>query len=87
MEVTRALVSYALRPRPRFAAWRARWKALTPLTREIVVILAIKVVLLSVLWFAFFRAPLAPHMTMEPQRVEGRLIGGALPSEVPRAVP
>lgn len=87
MEVTRPLVSYAPPPGPRFAAWRARWKALTPLTRDIVVVLLIKAVLLGALWFAFFRAPVAPHMTMEPQRVEGRLIGGAPPPEVPRAVP
>jgi len=87
MEVTRALPSQLPPPRPRFAASRARWRGLTPLTRDIVVVLLIKAVLLGVLWFAFFRTPIAPRMTMEPQRVEGRLIGGAPPPEVPRAIP
>jgi hypothetical protein len=63
------------RPQPRrLETWRTRWAMLSPLTREIVVILFVKAIVLAVLWFAFFREPVAPGMTMDTQRVESRLL-------------
>jgi hypothetical protein len=51
------------------------------------VILAAKALVLFLLWFAFFRAPAAPHMTMDPQRVEERLFAPNPAPEAPHAVP
>jgi hypothetical protein len=42
---------------------------MTPLARDVIVILAIKAAALALLWFAFFRAPAAPHMTMDSEEV------------------
>jgi hypothetical protein len=49
-------------------------RRLSPLARDIVVILAVKAVVLVILWYAFFRAPAAPQMTMDPLRVEQRVL-------------
>jgi len=46
---------------------------LSPLARDIVVILGVKFVVLTALWWAFFSHPVAPHMSVEPQRVGERL--------------
>jgi len=69
-----------IRPSPS-TGWR-RWLAalatrrftLTPLGRDIVLILIAKAILLTLIWLAFFREPIAPGMSMEPQRVESRLL-------------
>src|SRR5688500_7284352 len=58
----------------RLAAARSWWRALSPLGRDIVVILIAKTIALTLIWLAFFREPAAPHMSMDPQRVESRLI-------------
>jgi hypothetical protein len=55
---------------------------LSPLARDVTMVLAIKAVVLWLLWFAFFRTPAAPHMTMDPQRVEYRVLA---PSPAPDA--
>ena len=59
----------------RAAARRARWRRLSPLARDIVVVLAVKALLLGLLWYAFFREPAAPEMKMDPLRVEQKLLG------------
>jgi hypothetical protein len=56
-------------------ARRARWRRLSPLARDIVVVLAVKALLLGLLWYAFFREPAAPEMKMDPLRVEQKLLG------------
>ena len=63
-----------------------RWWRSSPLGRDIVIILLVKVVVLYVLWFAFFRAPVAPHMTMDPKAVELQVAGPRSHSEAPHAV-
>ena len=65
---------------------RERWRRLTPLARDVTVILLVKAVLLGVLWFAFFRAPLAPHMVMDARHIDSRLIGAGAAPEAPHAV-
>jgi hypothetical protein len=87
MEVSRSSVSYALPSRLRRIVLAARWNRSTSLSRHLVLILLFKVALLGILWFAFFRAPAAPHMRMEAQRVEVRLIGGPTTPEATHAVP
>ena len=63
-----------------------RWWRRSPLARDIVVILVVKVLVLYALWFAFFRAPVARHMTMDPKAVELQVAGPRPPSEAPNAV-
>jgi len=55
---------------------------MSPLARDVTVVLLIKAAVLGLLWFAFFRTPAAPHMTMDPQRVEYRVL---TPSPAPEA--
>jgi hypothetical protein len=53
------------------------WSRLSPLAREIVVILIVKAIVLSLLWYAFFRAPSAPRMKMDPAVVEQKFLAPA----------
>ena len=76
----------ARHPRLPTASWRSRWQRLSPLARDIVVVLVIKAFVLGVLWFAFFRAPVARQMTMELQRVERQLAGPRADPEPQHAV-
>ena len=64
----------------------ARWQRLSPLARDIVLVLVFKAVVLGVLWFAFFRAPTARQMAMEPQRVEQQIVAPRPNPEPPHAV-
>jgi len=48
-------------------------RRLSPLARDIVVVLVIKAIVLYGLWYAFFRMPAAPGMTMDPAVVAHRL--------------
>ena len=77
---------------PRHAAGRrfaltAWWSAWSPLARDLTVILIVKAALLFLLWLVFFRAPAAPGMTMEPQRVEVHLLATTPASEPAHAIP
>ena len=56
---------------------------MTPLARDITVVLLVKAIVLLLLWFAFFRAPVAPRMAMDPQRVERQVLS---PAPVPGPV-
>ena len=73
----------SLPPAPRgvLTVWLARWRRLTPLAREVTVILVIKVAVLTLIWFAFFRAPAAPRMQMDPLHVERALVA---PTPIPQ---
>ena len=59
---------------------------LSPLGRDIVVILVIKFAALALLWWAFFNHPTATHMRVESSRVEARLLSPPSSPEYPRAV-
>ncbi len=61
----------AARPRP---TARRRGRRMTPLARDLVVVLAIKAAALVLLWFAFFRAPAAPDMVVDPGQVADRVL-------------
>ena len=63
-----------------------RWWRSSPLGRDIVVILVVKVVVLYALWLAFFSAPVARHMTMDPKTVELKVAGPRNDSGAPHAV-
>ena len=56
------------------------------LARDIVIVLAVKAVVLTLIWFAFFSAPVARHMTMDPQAVEQQVAGRPANSEPAHAV-
>ena len=59
-------------------------RRLSPLARDIIVILIVKAIVLYLLWFAFFRAPAAPGMTMDPVVVERKVFAPAPQPEPPR---
>jgi len=69
-------------------SWLARWWRASPLGRDIAIILVVKVLVLYALWFAFFRVPVARHMTMDPKAVELQVAGPGAhsTSEAPHAV-
>ena len=62
-----------------------KWWRENPLGRDIAVILVVKALVLCALWFAFFRAPVARHMTMDPKAVELQVAGPGKHSEAPNA--
>ena len=69
----------------------AKGAPLSPLARDLTLILIAKAIVLGLLWFAFFRSPAAPHMAMDPQRVEQSVLAPTVltpaPSpEIPNAV-
>jgi len=66
-------------------SWRARWHRSSPLARDIVIVLVVKAVVLCAIWFAFFRTPVARHMTMDPKAVELQVAGTGHPPEAPDA--
>jgi hypothetical protein len=67
-------------------SWRLRWQRLTPLARDITVVLIVRGMVLCLIWLAFFRAPAAPRMAMDPQRVEHRLLAPPANPEPPHAI-
>jgi hypothetical protein len=67
------------------ASARDGWARLTPLGREIALLLLLKTALLFVLWWAFFREPAAPLLTADPQRVAERLLAPNPAPEVTHA--
>lgn len=56
---------------------------MTPLARDLVVVLAIKAAALVLLWFAFFRAPVAPDMVVDPAQVADRVLAPKAPDAEP----
>ena len=62
------------------------WMRLSPLGRDIVVILVLKFAALALLWWAFFSHPTATHMRVESSRIEARLLSPASSQEYPLAV-
>jgi hypothetical protein len=62
------------------AAIRARWSRASPFARDIVIVLAVKLVLLAVLWAAFFRGPPVPPIAAKAELATQRLLG---PEPVP----
>jgi hypothetical protein len=63
------------------AAYRDRWKRLSPLTRDVTFVLVLKVTGLCLLWSLFFSAPMAHRMSLLPDRVAERLVAPPPPSE------
>jgi hypothetical protein len=62
------------------------WRRLSPLGRDIVVILVIKFAALALLWWAFFSHPAAPHMRVEASRIDARVFAPGSVQESSRAV-
>jgi hypothetical protein len=58
----------------------------SPLARDIVIVLVVKAIVLTLIWFAFFRTPAAPRMTMDPERVAERIVAPDTPTEPAHAV-
>ena len=58
----------------------------SPLARDIVVVLVVKVLVLGLLWSAFFRAPVARQMAMETRQVERQIVAPRPDPEATHAV-
>ncbi|HKN09767.1 MAG TPA: hypothetical protein VJ376_09850 [Pseudomonadota bacterium] len=58
---------------------------LGPLGRDLAVVLAVKLVVLVLLWWAFFSHPPARHMTVPVARVEAHLFPSPSPAQSPHA--
>ena len=59
---------------------------MSPLARDIIVVLIVKAIVLTLLWYAFFRAPAAPRMKMDPLRVEQKFLAPAPLTETPHVI-
>jgi len=60
------------------ASLRARWSRASPFARDIALVLILKIVLLVVLWAAFFRGPAVSHTAdARAERTAARLLGDA----------
>ena len=74
------------RPKREYRSAKRERTPLSPLARDIVIVLVVKAIVLTALWFAFFRAPVARHMTMDPREVEQQVAGPRGHSEPAHAV-
>ena len=72
--------------RPSLRRQAGRWVRLSPLGRDLVIILILKLAALALLWWIFFSQPTATHMRVEPSRVEARLLSPASSQEHPSAI-
>jgi hypothetical protein len=61
------------------------WLRLSPLGRDLAVILVLKFAALALLWWVFFSHPTATHMRVESSRAEAHLIPPASSQEYPHA--
>jgi hypothetical protein len=76
-------------PGPPFGWWRVQLARMSPLARDITVVLIVKALVLTLLWLVFFRAPAAPQMNMDPHRVVERVAvasSAAVTSSAPEAL-
>jgi len=63
------------------AACRAHWRRLSPLSRDVTLILLFKAAALMLIWWLFFSTPMAPRMHAAPDRVADRLLSPLPPPE------
>jgi len=66
-------------------SWRARWARLSPLGRDLTVVLAIKFAALFLLWWAFVGHPGTQEVTVTAPSVGAHLIPFASPEQSPHA--
>ncbi len=69
------------------AVCRARWNRASPLAREVTLVLVLKAGALTVLWWLCFSTPLAPRMSVAPERVAVQLLAPAPSPAGPDARP
>ena len=65
--------------------WRGAISRLSLLAREISLVLVVKLLLLGLIWWAFFSAPAAPHLRLDPDRVQQHLLQSAPTTDAPHA--
>lgn len=59
---------------PLLRRWLGALSRLSPLAGEIALVLVLKALLLGLIWWAFFSEPAAPHMRLDPDRVQQQLL-------------
>ena len=74
------------RPEREYRSAKREGTPMSPLARDIIIVLAVKAVVLYGIWFAFFRAPVARHMMMDPKAVEQQVAGPRVHTEPAHAV-
>ena len=70
---------------PVLQRWRGAISRLSPLAREIALVLVVKLLLLGLIWWAFFSAPAAPRMRLDPDRVQQQLLQSTPTTDAPHA--
>jgi type II secretory pathway component PulM len=65
--------------------WRGAISRLSPLAREITLALVLKLLLLGLIWWAFFSEPAARHMRLDPDRVQQQLLQSTSITDAPHA--
>jgi len=70
---------------PLLRRWRGAISRLSPLAREITLVLILKLALLGLIWWAFFSEPAARHMRLDPDRVQQQLLQSTSTPNAPHA--
>ena len=70
---------------PRLQRWRGTISRLSLLAREITLVLVLKLLLLGLIWWAFFSEPAARHMRLDPDRVQQHLLQSTSTTDAPHA--
>jgi len=70
---------------PLLQRWRGAISRFSLLAREIALALVLKLLLLGLIWWAFFSAPTARHMWLDPDRVQQQLLQPGSTTDAPHA--
>ena len=70
---------------PFLQRWRGAISRLSLLAREITLVLLLKLLLLGLIWWAFFSEPPARHMLLDPGRVQQKLLQSNSATDAPHA--
>ncbi len=70
---------------PLLQRWRSAISRLSVLAREITLALVLKLLLLGLIWWAFFSAPATRHMRLDPDRVQQHLLQSTSLADAPHA--
>jgi hypothetical protein len=76
-----------LTQQPTPARWPTRRLRLSPLGRDITVVVLLKLAALALLWWAFFSPPATRPPSVDPSRVQAHLVPSTSPEHIPHADP
>jgi len=70
---------------PLLQRWRGALSRVSLLAREITLALVLKLLLLGLIWWAFFSEPAARHLQLDPDRVQQQLLQSTSTTDAPHA--